>query len=891
MAETPRHDSGREHHEGGGGTDQPSQRALGLLDGLDHGFCTLQVILDDAGGPLDYRILDYNRAFEAQAGLREARGRTIRELLPEIEPFWIEQYASVAVTGEPLRFEAPVERLGRWYEASAFRIGAPADRIVALLFRDITDRRQREAALRASEERQTTLLALSDALRPLADPAAIQETAMRLLAEHLGAERAGYAEVVDGGETFLVTRSYARGVRAIDGRHRAADYGPLLTTLQAGRLFASDDVAGDATLSAEQRAAYLDLEIRATANVPLIKGGQLVAVSFANFRDPHAWTKGELAFLEAVAERTWGAVERARAERAQREAIARYESQVRLFEGVTATTPDFVYLFDPEGRFRYANRRLLEVWGVTLEHALGKTCLELGYERWHHDMHMREIAQVIATKAPIKGEVPFTAPLTGIHGVYEYIFTPVLGADGEVEAIAGTTRDITERTRADEALRAGRAELQHAVHHDALTHLPNRRLLLDRLQLAVAAAARHHRSLAVLFIDLDGFKVVNDGLGHAAGDAALVEVARRLRASLREEDSLARLHGDEFAVVLPEITDTLDVAALARTLLTAIARPLPLSGRTVTMSASIGISVYPRDASDPEALLRSADLAMYRAKQDGKDDVRFFSPEMQAPAIERLALADHFEGALDRGEIAVSYQPVWESGSGVIVSFEALLRWNSPVMGAVSPTLFMPVAEERRGFGRLFTWSLQQCGAFRTRFVQRHRSEPAFAINVGHGALLRPGFPALLETALARADLQPRHVEVELTSRASIEPASVRHAIERLRASGVTVALDHFGGEGADVTPFFELPIDSVKLDPALVRAAAVDERKRRGAGAAVAFAHALGVAVVAVGIETDVERDVMVELGCDRLQGNLLAAPASHDEVDALVAGGMPLA
>ena len=315
-----------------------------------------------------------------------------------------------------------------------------------------------------SGDDQAFLLALSDALRPLADVESIKREVSRALGEHLGASRVGYAECAPDGETILIGEVYERDVPPLGRTHLLSQYGEALgRTLRSGETVARPDIAGDPSLTAGDRAAYAALALGSMADVPLVKDGRLVAILFVHSRDPRAWSSRELALLEDVAERTWAAVERGRAEAGQRDAVTRYERQVRLLEGVASTTPDFVYLFDLDGRFVYANTRLLEVWGVTLAQAVGRTPRELGYEQWHHDMHMREIAEVIATKRPIKGEVPFRAPLTGIFGIYEYIFTPVIGPGGEVELIGGTTRDVTERKRIEEALQERESRLEGAL--------------------------------------------------------------------------------------------------------------------------------------------------------------------------------------------------------------------------------------------------------------------------------------------------------------------------------------------------------------------------------------------------------------------------------------------
>jgi PAS domain S-box-containing protein len=320
------------------------------------------------------------------------------------------------------------------------------------------------ASAPAPDGPQRFLLALSDALRPLVDAGEIQFEAERLLGEHLGACRVGYAELDGDSSVAVVLGDYAKGVAPLSGRFDVDQYDALLLRdLRAGRIVERADVVNDPTITAEGKARHAALQVGASLYLPLLKEGRLAAFLYVHHRRPHRFTDDEIEASRSVVERTWDAAARARAQQAQQEAVQRYERQMRLFESVVSTTPDFVYVFDRDGRFQYANRRLLEVWGMGLPDVVGRTCRELGYEQWHHDMHMREIAQVIATRQPIKGEVPFKAPLTGIFGVYEYIFTPVLAPDGEVELIAGTTRDVTERKLTEEEVRRRSEQFQSLI--------------------------------------------------------------------------------------------------------------------------------------------------------------------------------------------------------------------------------------------------------------------------------------------------------------------------------------------------------------------------------------------------------------------------------------------
>lgn len=384
-----------------------------LFNSIDEGFCILQMLFDQEQMPIDYRFVEINPAFEQQTGLQRALGRTVRELVPGIESFWFDVYGKVAVTGQPIRFVDYAESMDRWFDVYAFRIGEPDEHTVAVLFTDITKRKRTEEAMRASEDRFAKAFTASP--------------------DGLVISRESDGVIYEVNQSFLNMLEVRR--EQVIGRRS--------TELNLIR----PEERTNALKILNQEGRLRDLEL----HVPRLAGpSRCVLISTERIQ-----MAGEPLLLTIIRDIT----ERKRAEEALKEAMERYEQHVRLFEGVASTTPDFVYLFDPQGRFVYANRRLLEVWGMALPDVIGRTCRELGYEQWHHDMHMREIARVIETKAPIKGEVPFKAPLTGIFGVYEYIFTPVFDTKGGVEFIAGTTRDVTERKDAESELRETREQL------------------------------------------------------------------------------------------------------------------------------------------------------------------------------------------------------------------------------------------------------------------------------------------------------------------------------------------------------------------------------------------------------------------------------------------------
>lgn len=342
-----------------------------LFDSIDEGFCVIEVLFDDAHHPYDYRFLEVNQAFEQQTGLVNVVGRTIRELAPQHEQHWFDSYGRVALTGEPIRFEDQAQQLHRWYDVYAFRIGEPAQCQVAVLFNDITSRKQTELAQQWQEKRQAFLLQLSDRLRPLSDATEVQYQAACALGEYLGADRVGYAEDQADSETIVVTRNYTHGVASIEGRYRYDDYGPeLLRAFRAGQTVVRPDIANDPALSTAEKEAHAVLQLGATVNIPLLKNGQLMAVLFMHYRQAHAWSEDELALLQETAERTWEAVVRVRAEEALR------ESQQRLQTAFSIQTVGVIF-FDLEGGIHDANEAFQRMSGYEL------AAFKSGNVRWN----------------------------------------------------------------------------------------------------------------------------------------------------------------------------------------------------------------------------------------------------------------------------------------------------------------------------------------------------------------------------------------------------------------------------------------------------------------------------------------------------------------------------
>ncbi|THF84319.1 EAL domain-containing protein [Deinococcus sp. KSM4-11] len=452
------------------------------------------------------------------------------------------------------------------------------------------------------------------------------------------------------------------------------------------------------------------------------------------------------------------------------------------------------------------------------------------------------------------------------------------------------TLEDTVQTRTAE-LELSRAHLAHLAQHDALTGLPNRVLFGDRLGQAVAAAARYHRRLAVLYLDLDGFKLVNDTLGHEAGDEVLRVTARRLQEATRQSDTVARLGGDEFIVLLTEVSEVAEVATVAQRILAGLSRDIHVEPHAARVTASIGIALYPDTALDAAALHKQADAAMYRAKHGGKNNICYFASEMNSAVQARAEVSSRLRTALTDHELYVVYQPLFSSGTRELASLEALLRWSSPTLGEISPAEFIPIAEDSGQIIELEAWVLNEVCRQQSEWQCQGVAPALVAVNVSPLQFARPGFVDDVRHLLGRYGLDGRWLELELTERIMLQDlTSISQKMRELRALGVGISIDDFGAGNTALSYFFELPVTTVKIDRSLIQGLGQADSTDRVVQAIVALAHSLHLNVVAEGVETWAQLTGVTEMGCERVQGYLLARPERADVVRTRLSGTSPL-
>jgi diguanylate cyclase (GGDEF)-like protein len=446
-----------------------------------------------------------------------------------------------------------------------------------------------------------------------------------------------------------------------------------------------------------------------------------------------------------------------------------------------------------------------------------------------------------------------------------------------VVSVLTVGRDVTE-------LNASRRKIHQMAFFDSLTGLPNRALLNDRLCQTLADSAWHGQKSALMLIDMDRFKAINDTLGHRAGDQLLREAARRFSASVRPYDTVARLGGDEFTILLPDVRESEDLGRIADKLLEQFSRSFTLEGTEVFVSCSIGIAMFPQDSTDADELMKFADSAMYHAKQSGRNAFKFYSAELTRGAQERLSLEIELRRALDRGQLQLHYQPQVEMDEGRVVGSEALLRWQHPVFGSVPPARFIPIAEDTGLIMAIGAWVLQQAAASAVRWNGPGRPLHRVAVNVSPRQFNSMHFVDDVRRLLAEAGCAPEWIELEITERLLMDKnGGNQAALTALRAMGIHIAIDDFGTGYSALSYLTRFPLDTLKIDRSFIEACTERPDRSGLVGAVMAMARCLDLRVVAEGVESAQQAATLREQGCSHAQGYWYGRPMDLPSFEAL--------
>jgi diguanylate cyclase (GGDEF)-like protein/PAS domain S-box-containing protein len=670
-----------------------------------------------------------------------------------------------------------------------------------------------------------------------------------------------------GGDHGLLARLYfSMDPNVPEGR------APSARALREGRHFICNDVADD-TSGILGRELLLAAGLRSVATFPLPVGGVPTGALHLCATEPGFFDDELVNLIDELAQNVSFALNNFQREAARRGAEKALRESEQRFRDIAQAAGEYMWENDNLGRFTYLSPRVAEVLGYAAEEFVGHSAAEFmpaeepkRVRQWFADNmkpdhSFRGLEHMIVSKS---GETLWMH----ISGVATW------DERGNPTGHRGTARDVTE-------VRKSEARISYLATRDPLTELPNRLLFNDRLEQGIINARRKGDSLAVLFIDLDRFKNINDSLGHHIGDLLLKEVSSQMAAGIREGDTLSRLGGDEFVVTLEGLSQAEDAAQVARKIIRALAKPLNVGGHMLNTTCSIGISIFPNDAEDGSELMKNADTAMYHAKERGRNNFQFFSPEMNVRAVERHQLETEMRRALELDQFVLHYQPQADMRTGKLVGMEALIRWQHPERGLVPPLSFIPVAEESGLIDLIGRWALKTACEQNREWQANGLPALKVAVNISTRQFNDPrGFANEVTRLLNATGLDPRYLVLEMTESILLKNVDENIAVlRRLGKLGTHLAVDDFGTGYSSLAYLKQLPLDTLKIDRTFVRDIETDSDDAAIIGAIIAMAHGLDVRVTAEGVETKGQMEALRKLGCDEFQGYLLSKPLPAGE------------
>ena len=637
-------------------------------------------------------------------------------------------------------------------------------------------------------------------------------------------------------------------------------------------------VAGRTDLTAGEAASRPLLSVREDDSLlaarNLLEERQIRHIGVTSAEDGHL--KALLSFADILSTLQYEYVHRLDAALRERdEALLRSRQDLHLARKVIEASLDGVMIVNARGEIEFVNPAFTQLTGYAADEVIGRRPSLLKSGR-HDAQFYAAMWGALNSDGVWQGEIWNRRKNGEIYA--EWLSINVIRDDhGAVSQYAAVFADITERKRTEE-------RIKNLAYLDVLTGLPNRRLFQDRLHVAIAHVHRHGGRLAVMFLDLDLFKRINDTLGHGIGDKVLQETARRLETCLREGDTVARLGGDEFVILLPDLERVEDLPKMAERVISVVRMPFTVDAHELYVTTSVGIAVYPEDGAGVETLLKNADTAMYRAKDLGRNSYQLYTPAMNARSFERLAMEASLRHALTRGEFVLAYQVKVDLASGRMSGVEALLRWHHPDLGLVSPADFIPLAENMGLIAEIGAWVMEaacrQCKGWHDLGLP----PVGIAVNVSALQFREDNVPAMVGRALAASGLDPRHLELELTESVLMQRVEeVAAVLHEMRALGVRVSIDDFGTGYSSLSYLKRMPIDALKIDRSFVGDITEDGDGAEIVNTIVNLAHNLKLKAVAEGVETPAQAAFLRDCGCDEIQGYLVSRPVSAEDLISL--------
>ncbi|TKI57074.1 EAL domain-containing protein [Brevibacillus antibioticus] len=548
--------------------------------------------------------------------------------------------------------------------------------------------------------------------------------------------------------------------------------------------------------------------------------------------------------------------------------LKRSEEKYRI---IAENTSDIISIINLDGEFLYLSPSHKRVWEHTVPDEEILNLFEWIVED-DRDIFAYAIHHAFSTRKEYMVECRINTQRNDVIWTESKI-NPIMDEEGNVTKLLLVTRDVTDRKRSEETI-------HHLAYHDALTDLPNRRMYVQQLSKEMIQAKRFQSNLAVLFLDLDRFKDVNDSFGHDVGDMLLIKAAKRLQACLKPGDVVARLGGDEFTIMQNQVQDRNEVTALAEQIMYQLQRPFELAGHVFTVSCSVGIALYPQDGDNPEDLLKRADTALYTVKSRGKNGYDFFDPTMEAKSLERILMENEMRKAIEQEQFQIYYQPKIDIATSAMTGMEALVRWVHPELGIIPPNRFIPIAEETGMILALGEWILKQaCKQNKIWHDQGYTLR--VSVNLSARQIYQKDLIEMIKDILQETNLSPDWLELEITESIFVKMEEATAVLQQIRDIGIQISIDDFGTGYSSFSYIKSLPVDTIKIDASFIRDIHHNQESQAIVKAIVTIAQSLNMNVIAEGIELHDQVAALKENGCDHGQGYLFSRPLPTDAFD----------